>query len=417
MEKCVENDVQTSTATDKSDQEDKEEKDPESAVFNPPLYLQRYRRVADVIRKYGCSSVIDFGTAECKFLQTLKNIECVENIAGVDVNRGGLESRKMVCRPMTADYLQPRKKPLRMRLFFGDLTKYDSRLEEFESVTLIEVIEHLTEPVLVAMPDAIFGKLNPKLVVITTPNAEYNVLFKNFTGKRHWDHKFEWNREDFKTWCENIAMKYNYIVEYQGIGAPPPGKEHIGCCSQMAVFESCLANQADEWCYGMDHSQRSSASGNPAEQFPYELISDWQHPFQKDTVSLEQKIIWEAEYVMSFLAREHQNEEQSLDENHMPIDLNHMLQFRKLKEYCDDINILRDVLQNSGYHLTSNKHSVLYKIYPDTDDEPEDEKPKRARSASIISGQFSDAEDDLTTPLLCEGLYAGLQACVESWDE
>ena len=69
----------------------------------------------------------------------MKSIDCVENIAGVDVNRGGLECRKMICRPMTADYLQPRKRPLQMRLFFGDLTAYDSRLVEFESVTLIEV--------------------------------------------------------------------------------------------------------------------------------------------------------------------------------------------------------------------------------------------------------------------------------------
>jgi hypothetical protein len=37
--------------------------------------------------------------------------------------------------------------------------------------------------------------MRPKLVVVTTPNAEYNTLFPDFEGPfRHWDHKFEWTR-------------------------------------------------------------------------------------------------------------------------------------------------------------------------------------------------------------------------------
>lgn len=51
-----------------------------------------------------------------------------------------------------------------------------------------------------AVPSAIFGFLRPQTVVMTTPNAEYNVLFPGFTGFRHHDHKFEWNREEFQTW-------------------------------------------------------------------------------------------------------------------------------------------------------------------------------------------------------------------------
>ena len=51
-----------------------------------------------------------------------------------------------------------------------------------------------------AVPDAIFGFLRPKRVVMTTPNAEYNVLFPGFTGFRHHDHKFEWTRAQFQEW-------------------------------------------------------------------------------------------------------------------------------------------------------------------------------------------------------------------------
>ena len=52
---------------------------------------------------------------------------------------------------------------------------------------------------------------------------------------RHWDHKFEWNRNEFKVFCKEIYEKYNYAYEISGIG------EHIsdhslGHASQMALF-------------------------------------------------------------------------------------------------------------------------------------------------------------------------------------
>lgn len=61
-------------------------------------------------------------------------------------------------------------------------------------------IEHLYPPVLDDMVKTVFGFINPLLVVVTTPNSEYNILFPNFTGMRHWDHKFEWSRDEFKQW-------------------------------------------------------------------------------------------------------------------------------------------------------------------------------------------------------------------------
>ena len=46
----------------------------------------------------------------------------------------------------------------------------------------------------------VFGKMKPELVVMTTPNAEFNVLFPGCSGFRHWDHKFEWTRTEFQSW-------------------------------------------------------------------------------------------------------------------------------------------------------------------------------------------------------------------------
>ena len=61
-------------------------------------------------------------------------------------------------------------------------------------------IEHLLPEVLGASVAMIFGHLMPRIVIMTTPNAEFNVLFPGFSGFRHWDHKFEWTRSEFQSW-------------------------------------------------------------------------------------------------------------------------------------------------------------------------------------------------------------------------
>lgn len=63
-------------------------------------------------------------------------------------------------------------------------------------------IEHLEASVLSKLPYSLFGVLNPKVVILTTPNADFNVLFPGLTGFRHWDHKFEWTRMEFNSWYE-----------------------------------------------------------------------------------------------------------------------------------------------------------------------------------------------------------------------
>lgn len=103
-------------------------------------------------------------------------------------------------------------------------------------VTMIEVIEHLFPKELENFPSVVFQKIKPMTVVITTPNADFNVLFQCNGQFRHWDHKFEWNRKQFAEWCETICLAYHYRYVISGIGKGPEGTEKLGCCSQMAVF-------------------------------------------------------------------------------------------------------------------------------------------------------------------------------------
>ena len=61
-------------------------------------------------------------------------------------------------------------------------------------------LEHLEKPILDVVPSVLFGALRPEVAVMTTPNADYNVLFPGFCGFRHHDHKFEWTQQEFKMW-------------------------------------------------------------------------------------------------------------------------------------------------------------------------------------------------------------------------
>ena len=105
----------------------------------------------------------------------------------------------------------------------------------FDAAIAMEVIEHIDPPRLDAFAEVIFGQAQPKSLLVTTPNAEYNTLFETLSaGKfRHRDHRFEWTRQEFQDWAQTTAEKYGYRVSFQGIG---PEHETHGSPTQMGVF-------------------------------------------------------------------------------------------------------------------------------------------------------------------------------------
>ena len=87
------------------------------------------------------------------------------------------------------------------------LTYRDKRLQGFDAAAVVEVIEHLDPPRLAAFARVLFECARPRTVVLTTPNAEYNVRFENLPAGtlRHKDHRFEWTRAEFQTWATASA--------------------------------------------------------------------------------------------------------------------------------------------------------------------------------------------------------------------
>jgi len=119
----------------------------------------------------------------------------------------------------------------------GSVFELDTRLEGFDAVLCIELLEHLAPTALSTFSSVVFGGMQPKYVVITTPNADFNVLF-DLNGKlRHMDHKFEWSQHQFKVWCNLVSAKYGYSYNLDGVGVCAES-QNLGPCSQIAVFQA-----------------------------------------------------------------------------------------------------------------------------------------------------------------------------------
>lgn len=105
----------------------------------------------------------------------------------------------------------------------------------------------------------LLGVYHPKFLLVTTPSYTFNARFTppdsprsarngypDPTGRtdrifRHSDHKFEWTKDEFETWCDETAKEWGYDVERTSIGRPleldPWGRdEELEGASSVAVF-------------------------------------------------------------------------------------------------------------------------------------------------------------------------------------
>ncbi|KAJ3216467.1 Small RNA 2'-O-methyltransferase [Dinochytrium kinnereticum] len=163
-------------------------------------------------------------------------------LAGVDKNPERVELAIRSCAPSDYDRTYLRELPVHLELFVGSLASYDPRLEEYEGIACVEVIEHLDPDTLRSFPAVVFGLYRPKVAVISTPNAEFNVHFPNLkygtpqSTFRDDDHKFEWTRQQFQQWANQVAENFGYFVTFSGVGIFPKSKLETGPCTQIATF-------------------------------------------------------------------------------------------------------------------------------------------------------------------------------------
>ena len=192
---------------------------------------QRIQAVLDELRSLGAAKVLDLGCGEGRLINALLDEPSVRSITGVDVSHRALEAAR---RRLRLDSLPPLQRQ-RVNLLHGSLVYTDSRLAGHDVAVAMEVIEHIDVSRLDAFEEAVFGTAQPKAVLITTPNAEYNAVFDRLSAGtfRHGDHRFEWTREQFRDWSKGVANRRGYDVRFRDIGPVHP--DH-GAPTQMGVF-------------------------------------------------------------------------------------------------------------------------------------------------------------------------------------
>ena len=206
-----------------------------------PLAVHRRAAIVEVLRAAGATRVADLGCGEGSLVGALLKDARITEVLGVDVSSRALG---IAASRLHLDRMSERQ-AARVRLVQGALTYTDARLTGYDAAVLSEVIEHVDLPRLPALEYAVFGSARPGTVVVTTPNAEYNVRWESLPAGhvRHADHRFEWDRAQFRAWAEQVAETYGYTVRFAPVGPDDP---EVGPPTQLAAFTRTAVPAAQE---------------------------------------------------------------------------------------------------------------------------------------------------------------------------
>jgi 3' terminal RNA ribose 2'-O-methyltransferase Hen1 len=207
-----------------------------SAGRTVPLAEERRHAVLAAVRASGARAVADLGCGEGALIRDLLAERSIERIVAADVSARALQAAE---RRLGIDTMPDRQRS-RLQLLQTALTYRDDRLTGLDAAVLMEVIEHVDVSRLSALGKTVFAYAAPQTVIVTTPNAEYNVRFPTLPAgaMRHRDHRFEWTRAQFAAWASEICASYGYDVRYVPVGAPDP---QVGPPTQMAIFSKAPA--------------------------------------------------------------------------------------------------------------------------------------------------------------------------------
>lgn len=196
------------------------------------LHQLRLQTVVETIKASGAQSVLDLGCGEGKLLRLLLQDLQFKQILGMDVSYRSLQNAQ---ERLHLEELPARQRE-RIQLKHGSLMYRDEQLGGYDAAAVVEVIEHLDADRLKAFEKVLFQYAQPKMIVLTTPNSEYNVMWPELPAGqfRHPDHRFEWSRASFQEWATNIAAENGYRVRFVNLG---PEVAEVGSPSQMGVFE------------------------------------------------------------------------------------------------------------------------------------------------------------------------------------
>ncbi|MEV4944802.1 3' terminal RNA ribose 2'-O-methyltransferase Hen1 [Streptomyces sp. NPDC053755] len=224
-----------------------------------PLAEQRREAILAELRAADATRVLDLGCGQGQLVQALLKDVRFTDIVGVDVS---VRALTVAGRRLRLERLGERQAG-RVKLIQGSLAYTDKRLKGYDAAVLSEVIEHLDLPRLPALEYAVFGSARPRTAIVTTPNVEYNVRWESLPAGhvRHGDHRFEWTREEFRTWARRVAEQYGYAVEFRPVGPDDP---EVGPPTQMAVFTQATKDDRNDASDQSDENGQSDMNDRHA---------------------------------------------------------------------------------------------------------------------------------------------------------
>lgn len=193
-----------------------------------PLHEERLDAVTTQLLQSGAASVLDLGCGSGALLERLLAEQQFTRIVGIDISLEALSVAERLRTPEAAAH------PHRLSLRHGSLDTLDDDLRGFDAAAMIETIEHIPPAHLSRVERAVFARMRPRLVVLTTPNREYNARYGLVEGeRRHADHRFEWGRARFRSWATGVGARNGYAVELGSVGSCDAWR---GSPTQMAIF-------------------------------------------------------------------------------------------------------------------------------------------------------------------------------------
>jgi 3' terminal RNA ribose 2'-O-methyltransferase Hen1 len=194
----------------------------------------RHERVAQALEQSGAASFIDLGCGSGQLLKLLRASGRFARLAGMDVSVDALGAASRRLGLERTGTVQRRD----VDLFQSSLLYRDERIRGFDGAALVEVVEHVDPARLPTLERLVLDYARPGTIIVTTPNADYNAVWQDLPpGRfRHSDHRFEWTRKEFASWCAGVAGRFGYQAQVEGIGPVSPERPEVGCPTQMAVL-------------------------------------------------------------------------------------------------------------------------------------------------------------------------------------
>ena len=207
--------------------------DDPSLQEDPPVRLNelRYRAITDVVAGLPLKRrIVDMGAGEGKLSARLAYIPGVESILAVEPSgQSRLRAMERFAKLEERSGIAAMPEPI-----IGSLFYFDEQLQNQDVMILCEVIEHIDAYRLNGIMDTIMNEYQPEVLLVTTPNKEYNQVYAmERESFRHHDHRFEWTRAELAAQCEMWTKQAEYTFEIRGIGEYAEG---FGQPTQLVIF-------------------------------------------------------------------------------------------------------------------------------------------------------------------------------------